>query len=132
MGRITRINTPIHFRSWAAVGGYEERRGPLGDKFDFCDESDKFGQRTWEIAEAEMGRVALNTSLSKAGLSHSDLELLVAGDLQNQCVASSTGLSSFGIPFLGVYGACSTATESIALLSCLLNSTEGDTLDPRQ
>ena len=124
MKRITRLKTPIHFRSWAAVGGFEERRGPLGDKFDFCDTSDKFGQKTWEIAEAEMGRVALNTSLSKAGLSHSDLELLVAGDLQNQCVASSTGLSSFGIPFLGIYGACSTCTESIMMLSSFIDSSD--------
>ena len=124
MNRITRIKTPIHFKSWAAVGGYEERQGPLGNKFDFCDTSDKFGQKTWEIAEAEMGRVALNTSLSKAGLSHSDIELLVAGDLQNQCVASSTGLSSFGIPFLGVYGACSTCTESLMTLSSFMDSSE--------
>lgn len=124
MKRITRLNTPIHFKSWAAVGGYEERNGPLGDKFDFCDVSDKFGQKTWEIAEAEMGRVALNTALSKAGLSHGDMELLVAGDLQNQCVASSTGLSSFGIPFLGVYGACSTCTESIMTLASFIDSSE--------
>ena len=124
MKRITRLKKPIHFRSWAAIGGYEERRGPLGECFDFCDMSDKFGQKTWEIAEAEMGRVALNTSLSKCGLSHSDLELLVAGDLQNQCVASSTGLSSFGIPFLGVYGACSTCTESIMMLSSFIDSSE--------
>ncbi len=122
--RITKLKTPIHFRSWASVGGYEERRGPLGDKFDFCDTSDKFGQKTWEIAEAEMGRIALNTSLSKVGLSHTDLELLVAGDLQNQCVASSTGLSSFGIPFLGVYGACSTCTESIMMLSSFIDSSD--------
>ena len=124
MKRITRLNTPIHFKSWAAVGGYEERNGPLGDKFDFCDVSDKFGQKTWEIAEAEMGRVALNTALSKAGLSHGDMELLVAGDLQNQCVASSTGLSCFGIPFLGVYGACSTCTESIMTLASFIDSSE--------
>lgn len=122
MKRITRLKTPIHFKSWAAVGGYEERRGPLGEKFDFCDTSDKFGQKTWELAEAEMGRVALNTSLSKVSLSHSDVELLIAGDLQNQCVASSTGLSSFGIPFLGVYGACSTCTESIMTLSSFIDS----------
>ena len=124
MKRITRLNTPIHFRSWAAVGGYEERNGPLGEKFDFCDTSDKFGQKTWEIAEAEMGRVALNTALSKAKLSHEDMELLVAGDLQNQCVASSTGLSSFGIPFLGVYGACSTCTESIMTLASFIDSSD--------
>lgn len=124
MGRITRLKTPIHFKNWAAVGGYEERRGPLGDKFDFCDSSDKFGQSTWEIAEAEMGRIALNTALSKAAISHENLELLVAGDLQNQCVASSTGLSSFGIPFLGVYGACSTCTESLMTLASFIDSSD--------
>ena len=125
MGRITRIKTPIHIKSWAAVGGYEERRGPLGDRFDFCDETDRFGQSTWEIAEAEMGRIALNIALSKAKLSHESLDLLVAGDLQNQCVASSTGLSCFGIPYLGVYGACSTCTESLMILSSFIDSSEG-------
>ena len=128
MRRITKLRTPIHFDSWAAVGGYEERRGPLGEKFDFCDMSDKFGQTTWEIAEAEMGRVALNTALSKSGLSHDKIELLVAGDLQNQCVASSTGLSSFGIPFLGVYGACSTCTESLMTLCSFIDSSEHMTI----
>lgn len=124
MNRITKIKTPIHFKSWASVGGYEERRGPLGELFDFCDTTDKFGQKTWEIAEGEMGRIALNTCLSKANLSHSDMDLLVAGDLQNQCVASSTGLSSFGIPFLGVYGACSTCTESLMILSSFIDSSD--------
>ena len=128
MNRITRLNTPICFKSWAAVGGYEERKGPLGEKFDFCDTSDKFGQKTWEIAEAEMGRVALNIAMSKAKISHDVIELLVAGDLQNQCVASSTGLSSFGIPFLGVYGACSTCTESIMILSSFIDSSESMTV----
>ena len=122
MKRITRLKTPIHFASSAAVGGFEERRGPLGEKFDFCDQSDKFGQKTWEIAEGEMGRIALNTALSKINMSHSDLELLVAGDLQNQCVASSAGLSSFGVPFLGVYGACSTCTEALMILSSFIDS----------
>lgn len=122
--RITKLSEPIHFRGWAAVGGYEERRGLLGSKFDFCDESDSFGQKTWELAEAEMGRIALNTSLAKAGLSHSDIDLLVGGDLQNQCVASSTAMSSFGIPFVGVYGACSTCTESIMTVSAFISSSQ--------
>ena len=124
MKRVTKLKSKISFESWAAVGGREERRGPLGDKFDFCDISDKFGQSTWELAEGEMGRIALNTSLSKAGLSHSELDLMVAGDLQNQCVASSGGLNSFGVPFLGVYGACSTCTESLMILSSFLDSSE--------
>lgn len=122
MKRIIKMKSDISFISYAAVGGYEERRGPLGDKFDFCDESDKFGQKTFEIAEAEMGRVSLNTALSKAKLSHEDISLLVAGDLQNQCVASASGLHSFGIPFIGVYGACSTCTESLMTLAAFMES----------
>lgn len=128
MKRITKLKTPIHFASWAAVGGYEERRGPLGEYFDFCDDSDKFGQKTWEIAESEMGRVALNIALSKINISHGEVDLLVAGDLQNQCVASSAGLHSFGIPFIGVYGACSTCTESLMTLASFMDSSENMTL----
>ena len=124
MGKITRLSKEVRFISKAAVGGYEERRGPLGEFFDFCDESDRFGQKTWEIAEGEMGRVALNIALGKASISHDSLDLLVAGDLQNQCVASSAGLNSFGIPFVGVYGACSTCTESLMILSSFMEADE--------
>ncbi|MBQ7363105.1 MAG: stage V sporulation protein AD [Clostridia bacterium] len=119
--RVRRLSRPPRFVSWASVGGYEESRGPLGEKLDFVDKTDTFGQKTWELAEGEMGRCALNMALTKAGLSHDRLELLVAGDLQNQCVASSLGAGSFGIPFLGVYGACSTCTESLLILSVMLS-----------
>ncbi len=121
MHRITKLKSHIGFVSCAAVGGYEERRGPLGSRFDICDTTDRFAQNTWEEAEAEMSRLALNTALSKGSLSHEQIDYLVAGDLQNQCVASSVGLSGFGIPYVGVYGACSTCTESIIVLSSLLS-----------
>ena len=122
MKRITRLKKTVSFVSRAAVGGFEERRGPLGEKFDFCDTSDLFGQKTFELAEAEMGRVSLNTALSKANLSHENIDILVAGDLQNQCVASSVGMSSFNIPFVGVYGACSTCTESLMILASFMEA----------
>ena len=124
MKRITKLKNSIGFHSYASVGGREERRGPLGEKFDFCDQSDKFGQKTWELAESEMSRVSLNIALSKGNISHTDVSVLVAGDLQNQCVASASGLYSFGIPFVGVYGACSTCTESLMLLSSLMDSSD--------
>ncbi len=117
--KIVKLKEEIGFTSYAAVGGYEEKRGPLGNKFDFCDESDSFGQKTWEMSEGEMGRCAVNMVLSKAGISHTVPDLTVAGDLQNQCVASSSGLGSFGIPFIGVYGACSTCTESLLIASAM-------------
>ena len=122
MKRIKKLTNPPRFISYSAVGGYEEKRGPIGDAFDLCDESDMFGQNTWEMAEGEMGRCALNLSLSKSGLSHEDLDLVIAGDLQNQCVATSIGLGTFGAPFLGIYGACSTCTEALLILSSMLDS----------
>ena len=117
-------NNPPSFLSWAAVGGYEERRGPLGNNFDFCDDRDRFGMDTWEKAEGEMGRISLNLALSKANMSQDELDALLAGDLENQCVASSGGLYSFGIPYIGLYSACSTCTEALLLLSALICHTE--------
>lgn len=114
--------TPPRFISYSAVGGYEEKKGPLGEAFDLCDPTDSFGQKTWEMSEGEMGRYALNLSLSKCSLSHEALDLIIAGDLQNQCVASSISLDSFGSPFLGIYGACSTCTEGLLILSSMIES----------
>lgn len=124
MQKITYLEKPIYFEAFAAVGGFEEGRGPLGKQFDLIDEKDLFGMKTWERAEAEMSRVALNTALNKASLTPEKLNLLVAGDLQNQCVASSGGLFSFGIPFLGLYGACSTCTEGLLILTAMLTSSK--------
>lgn len=120
MKRVIKLSTPPSFISYSAVGGREESCGPLGGSFDFCDPTDRFGQKTWEMSEGEMGRCALNLSLGKADLSHDVLDLIIAGDLQNQCVASSLGLGSFGIPYLGIYGACSTCTEGLLIMSSYL------------
>ena len=121
MRGVIRLNSEPRFLSYSAVGGYNEGRGSFGKSFDFIDNEDKFGQPTWESSEAEMSRIALNIACEKAGISHSDIDLVVSGDLQNQCVASSIGLLPFGIPSLTVYGACSTATESLLLASVMLD-----------
>ena len=121
MRKITKLKRPVSIIAAAAVGGREEGSGPLGAAFDFIDPSDEFGQRTWEMSEAEMGRVALNIAMRKCELSHENIDAIIAGDLQNQCVASAIALDSFGIPHVGVYGACSTCTESLMLASALLS-----------
>ena len=117
-------NNPPTFLSWASVGGYEERRGRLGNLFDLCDDTDRFGMQTWEKAEGEMGRMSLNLAMKKAGLSPGNIDALLAGDLENQCVASSGGLYTFGIPYIGLYSACSTCTEALLLLSTLISNTD--------
>ena len=109
------------FICYAAVGGQEERLGPLGEKFDLCDMSDRFGMDTFEKAEGEMGRISLSLALKKGNLKREALSCILAGDLENQCVASSGGLYSFGAPYIGLYSACSTCTEALLLLSSLID-----------
>ena len=122
MRKIFTPQYPICISSFAAVGGYEERRGPLGDLFDLASDDDRFGEKTWERAEGEMGRVCLNLAMKKADISPTEIDLLLAGDLQNQCVATSGGLLTFGIPFIGLYGACSTLTEGLCTAAAYLSA----------
>lgn len=108
--------------SSASVVGKYEHEGPLGDCFDLHDSTDKFGMKTWERAESEMQRLAFNTALAKVSVTERQVEALFAGDLLNQCVGSSYGLLDFDIPYFGLYGACSTAAESIMLASAFVSA----------
>ena len=120
--RVISIPDPVVLLSRSAVGGHEESRSPLAGGFDHFSTDDRFGQKTWELAEGEMGRLSLNFALKRLSLSPAEISVLVAGDLQNQCVASSSGLYAFGIPYLGLYGACSTCTESLLVASLYLST----------
>ena len=107
--------------SAASAVGRKEHEGPLGSCFDLHDPSDRFGSSTWEGAESEMQRRALNVALGKASLSDKDLDALFAGDLLNQCVGSAYGLLSFDVPYFGLYGACSTCAEGLLLAATLVS-----------
>ena len=110
------IRNPVYIVSSASVVGQEEKNGPLGEYFDICEgKDDTFGCETWEKAESEMQRLALGKALSLAGKRDSDMEMLFAGDLLNQCIGSSYGLLDYDISYIGLYGACSTAAEGLML-----------------
>jgi stage V sporulation protein AD len=99
----------------ASVVGTKEGEGPLAQEFDCIGADDKFGQDTWEAAESSLQQEALTLALGKAGKQPEDLRYLFAGDLLGQLIASSFGLKSFEIPLFGLYGACSTCGEALAL-----------------
>ncbi len=106
----------VYIISSASVAGQKEKSGPLGRLFDISGD-DRFGKDTWEKSESEMQRLALSLALGKAGIDKADIDVLFAGDLINQCISSSFGLLSFDIPFLGLFGACSTAAEGMLMSS---------------
>lgn len=106
----------------ASVVGKKEAEGPLKNYFDFCGEDNTLGQKSWEKAESKLQEIAIDTAKRKAGCDYKDISLLFAGDLLNQCIGSSFAIRSTDIPFLGLYGACSTMAESLLLASAAVNA----------
>lgn len=110
---------PVYILSSGSVTGQKEKAGPLGGSFDLSGD-DRFGKETWEKAESEMQRLAVGIAMRKAGLRTEEIDALFAGDLINQCTSSSYGLLSYRIPFLGLFGACSTCAEGLLMASVYL------------
>ena len=98
-----------------SIVGTKESEGPLGHKFDVTGADDRFGCDKWEVAESTLQKEALTIAMGKSGVQASDIRYLYAGDLLGQTIATSFGLMDFEIPMFGVYGACSTAGESMGL-----------------
>lgn len=111
---------PPRVLSYAAVGGKKESEGPLADAFDLLVTDARCGEKTWEKAESDLARYGLETALAKARLQPDALDAVFAGDLQCQCTASAYAMRGFDVPYLGLYGACSTMAEGLALAACLV------------
>ena len=122
MRKLIKLNEPVSIISSASIVGKLEFDGPLGQYFDMYEEDLYFSQDSWEKAESEMSRQTLSVLLGKARISYNDVDLIIAGDLLNQCIASSFGIIDSQSPFLGLYGACSTFSEAIIIGSCLCSS----------
>ena len=101
--------------SAASVTGSKEAAGPLGKLFDMTSEDDLFGAQTWEEAESTMQREACVLALGKAHVKADEIRYLFGGDLLRQGIATSMGVEALQIPMFGLYGACSTSGEALAL-----------------
>lgn len=115
------LDEPVYIIGSASVVGKKEGEGPLGLLFDMVGEDDLFGCETWEEAESSLQKDAVYLALGKAGVKAENVDFMFAGDLLGQSIATSFGIASYGIPLFGVYGACSTCGESLALGSLAIS-----------
>ena len=104
-----------------SIVGPKEGQGNFKDYFDYIMKNDFFGEKTFEKAERKMIENAITGAIQKAKFKVSDINVLVAGDLLNQIISSSYAARAFNFPYLGVYGACSTMAESMAVASILVD-----------
>ncbi len=122
LGRQTvALEHPAAVLGYAAVGGKKEGEGPLRRGFDTISEDSYFGESSWEKAESRMLRECFSYACDKAALPPSTLDCVLAGDLLNQCVSSAFAMKDIAAPYLGLYGACSTMAEGLALGASLLD-----------
>jgi stage V sporulation protein AD len=109
-------------RAAAAVGGPFEARGNLAGDFDILHDDIWLGQESFEKAERKMLEEACTRAVEKAGIKKEDVHFFLSGDLINQIISSSFTARTLAIPFLGLFGACSSSMEGLALAAQLVDS----------
>ena len=106
----------------AAVGGPFEGNGALADDFDIIHEDLWIGQDSYEKAERVLLEHACERAIKKSSIKKEDINFFISGDLMNQITSSSFTARTLGIPFLGIFGACSSSMEGLAMAAQLIES----------
>lgn len=114
-------NTPKIIQTSSMVGP-KEMQGPLSMYFDLHTDDPYFGQKTFEKAESSMLKACIDNLISKVPTDNQSIDYIFAGDLLNQCISSGYCIRDLGIPFIGLYGACSTFCESLMLASLFVDT----------
>lgn len=112
----------------ACIGGKKEGESPLAAEFDELHSDNRLGQASWEAAETQLQLQTARLCLKKAHATEKDVSLLLAGDLQAQCTASGYAARALGLPFAGLFGACSTMAEALGVGACLCSAGMADGL----
>ncbi|MDR7857150.1 stage V sporulation protein AD [Tissierella sp.] len=116
-----KFKNPPSILSTYTIVGPKEGEGPLKQYFDMILEDDKWGQESFEKSEAKIQEEAIKNAISNGGLTNQEINYLISGDLLNQIISSTYTARQLSIPYFGLYGACSTMTESLSLGAMLVD-----------
>jgi len=114
-------NRPVLLAT-AVAGGPFEARSAIAADFDILHDDIWLGQSSFEKAEKKLLEEACQTSIQKAGLQKEDIQFFFSGDLMNQIISSSFAARTLGIPYFGLFGACSSSMEGLALAAFVVNA----------
>ena len=121
-----KFENKVSILSSYSIVGEKEGQGPLKKYFDEILKDSMYEENSWEKAESKMMKNCAGGVIRKANLRESDINCIIAGDLINQITVSTFGIKDFKIPFLGIYGACSTVGEGISLGSMMIDGEYAD------
>lgn len=119
--KVINFKNSTYVAGYAAVGSKYEKEGRLGGQFDYIFDDPLAGKDSWEQAESELQKTAFEIAVKKSENETENIDVIFAGDLLNQCVGSTFGIKKYDIPFVGVYGACSTMALSLIMASAFVD-----------
>lgn len=114
----------VYINNTATITGPYEAKGPLSKYFDKSYNDLYFDEKTWELAESKMITDSVDLLLNKVNKTRFDIDVYISGDLLNQIVASNYAAVNLGIPYIGVYGACSTSVLGLIIASNMLDASQ--------
>ena len=116
-----KLNSNPKIISTYSIVGPKEGQGPLGEYFHEVISDDTLGKDSFEKAESEMMYTAIKGAINNANIKEEDIDYLFAGDLLNQITSSGYAARDLNIPFFGLYGACSTMSESLSMAALFID-----------
>jgi stage V sporulation protein AD len=115
-----KFNTPVKIISTSSIVGPKEGKGPLANTFDVILDDSMYGESSWEKSESKIVKESFRKVIDKANFSSTDIDYLISGDLLNQNFSSNFAARELNIPFIGVFGACSTFGEAMGVGALLI------------
>lgn len=120
--RTIKMKNNVYLLSGYSIVGPLEGKGPLHNYFDYVLKDDTLKEKTFEKSERKLLQNLISGAIDKAGLTSNDIDLFFGGDLLNQIVSSSYTARELEIPFIGLYSACATMAEAIALSAVFVDN----------
>ena len=117
-----KMKNNVYVLSGYSIVGPLEGKGPLGDYFDYVLKDDTMKEKTFEKSERKMLKSLVEGTIIKSGLSTSEIDFFFGGDLLNQIISSSYTARELEIPFVGLYSACATMAEALALSAIFVDN----------
>ena len=122
------LKNNVYLVTGYSIVGPMEGKGPLGEYFDYIVKDDKLKEKTFEKSERKLLKNIVYGAIDKAGLNVEDIDFFFGGDLLNQIVSSSYTARALDIPFIGLYSACATMAEALALSSIFIDNNLADNI----
>ncbi|HLR62303.1 MAG TPA: stage V sporulation protein AD [Lentibacillus sp.] len=118
-------NEPVII-STGTVGGPFEANGNIPDAFDILHGDMWLKQSSFEKAQRTLMEEASQVAVKNSLIQKEQVKFFISGDLINQITPSSFAAKTLDLPYFGLFSACATSMESLALAAFIINGNGAD------